>query len=246
MIQQALILAAGRGGRLVRDGLGPPKPLREVAGRPLLSHVLAQVEAAGLAEAFVVLGHRGQEIERYYHQAPTTSKLRVRWLTGADPNRSNGMSVLHARAALRQPFLLLMGDHLVEAAVLRRLAAMALEPQGAILCIDRKLERIYDLEEATKVRLDADRITAIGKTLAPYDAVDTGVFACSPALFAALEASVCDHDCSLSDGIQELARRGVMRALDIGAADWIDIDTPEALRHAEQLLAAGKLARSKP
>lgn len=245
MIRHALILAAGLGGRLVQNGLGPPKPLVEVAGRPLLSHVLERLQAAGVEEACVVLGFRADEIETYYRQRPW-QRLRVQWLTGADPNRSNGMTVLHARAALRQPFLLLMGDHLVEVETLRRLPGVALDPQGAVLCVDRKLQRVFDVEEATKVKLAGERITAIGKALADYDAVDTGVFACSPALFGALEAAGRSGDCSLSDGIQGLAQRGHMYALDIGAADWVDVDTPEALRHAEGLIAAGKLALPKP
>jgi len=241
VIRQAVVLAAGRGGRLVPDGLGLPKPLVPVAGVPILSHVLARVEAAGLKEAFVVLGYRAPEIERYYEQAPFR-RLRVHWLRGADPDRCNGMSVLHARTFLSRPFLLLMGDHLVDVAVLRRLAEVDLEPGGAILCIDRRLEQIYDVKEATKVKLTGERITAIGKNLADYDAVDTGVFACSPAIFAALEASMQNGDCSLSDGIQVLAQRRMMHSLEIGETEWADIDTPEALRHAETLIEAGKLA----
>lgn len=241
MIRQALILAAGLGERLVANGLGPPKPLIEVAGRPLLSHVLARLEAAGLEEACVVLGFRAEEIEAHYRQQPPR-RLRVEWLPGADPKRSNGLSVLHARSALRPPFLLLMGDHLQEVEVLRRLAGVEPDPAGAVLCVDRKLEKIFDVDEATRVKLAGDRIVAIGKGLADYDAIDTGAFACSAALFDALEASRRDADCSLSDGVRELARRGRMRALDVGEAEWVDVDTPEALRHAEKLLAAGKLA----
>lgn len=240
MIRQALVLAAGFGGRLVPNGLGPPKSLTKVAGLPLLSRVLGGLEAAGVKTAWVVLGHRGEEIESFY-RAAHFSRLQVRWLPGADPNRSNGMSVLHARSALRKPFLLLMGDHLAELNVLQRLAAAEPDSEESILCVDRKCERVFDLEEATKVKLEGDRIVAIGKQLAQFDAADTGFFVCSPALFDALAASLQEGDCSLSDGIRELARRRRMRALDIGQAEWIDIDTPEALRQAETLLAAGKL-----
>lgn len=208
---------------------------------PILSHVLARIEAAGVEEVYVVLGYRAEEIGNYYRQA-APRRLRVHWLPGADPNRSNGMSVLHARPVLRQPFLLLMGDHLVESGMLQRLARQVLEPDVSILCIDRKLERIFDFEEAMKVKSEQESLLRIGKTLTDYDAVDTGVFACSPAIFDALEASIRHHDCSLADGIQELAQRGRMRVMDIGDAEWIDIDTPEALRHAELLIQAGKLS----
>ena len=33
--------------------------------------------------------------------------------------------------------------------------------------------------------------------------------------------------------MRELAREGRFRAMEIGEADWQDVDTPQALRHAE-------------
>ena len=36
--------------------------------------------------------------------------------------------------------------------------------------------------------MTGDRIIAIGKELGTYDALDTGLFVCSPALFGALDA----------------------------------------------------------
>ena len=42
------------------------------------------------------------------------------------------------------------------------------------LAIDRKIETIFDLDDAMKVQTDADRVIAIGKNLANYDAIDTG------------------------------------------------------------------------
>jgi len=235
------VLAAGFGGRLVPNGVGPPKSLTNVAGVPLLSRVLEGLEAIGIESARVVLGHRGDEIENFF-RATLFRRLQVSWLSGADPNRSNGISVLHARAVMREPFLLVMGDHLAEEKVLGRLAATKLGADASILCVDRQWARVFDLEEATKVKLEGDRIVAIGKQLAEFDAVDTGFFACSPMLFDALTASMRAGDCSLSDGIRELARRRLVRALDVGAASWIDIDTPEILRQAETLIAAGRFS----
>ena len=79
------------------------------------------------------------------------------------------------------------------------------------------------------------RIVAIGKTLTTYDALDTGLFVCSPALFGALATSRADGDTTLSGGIRILAARGLMRGVDIGDANWHDIDTVEDLHSAESL-----------
>jgi len=61
--------------------------------------------------------------------------------------------------------------------------------------------------EATKVKLDGDRITAIGKALTSYDAFDTGTFVCRPSLFDALEAACARGDSTLSAGIARLAEK---------------------------------------
>jgi choline kinase len=82
----------------------------------------------------------------------------------------------------------------------------------------------------------------IGKEIAHYDALDTGMFLCSPVLFDRLESAGRDGNCSLSDGMRQLARERSLRALEIGGAEWQDVDTPEALAHAESFFE-GRLLR---
>ncbi|HBT47449.1 MAG TPA: bifunctional UDP-N-acetylglucosamine diphosphorylase/glucosamine-1-phosphate N-acetyltransferase GlmU [Peptococcaceae bacterium] len=55
----AVVLAAGEGKRMRSDR---PKVLHRVAGRSLVEHVLAAVEAAGITECVVVVGHGGEEV----------------------------------------------------------------------------------------------------------------------------------------------------------------------------------------
>ena len=59
--EQLQVLAAGLGSRLRREG-GPPKPLLPVAGRPLVLRVLDLFARAGVREAVIVLGFRGDEV----------------------------------------------------------------------------------------------------------------------------------------------------------------------------------------
>ena len=84
--------------------------------------------------------------------------------------------------------------------------------------------------------MEADRIVAIGKDLLDYDALDTGMFVCTAALFAALDESRASGDTTLSGGIRALARRRLMRGVDIGDAAWFDIDTLADLQQAERRL----------
>jgi choline kinase len=154
-----------------------------------------------------------------------------------DWHLENGVSVLAARHRFSGRFAILMGDHLFEAPVLARLLAHAARPGDSLLAVDSRPTTPEIAAEATKVRMNGTCITAIGKDLTTFDALDTGMFVCAPSLFAALETSRAAGDTTLSGGIRQRAARRRMRGVDIGSADWYDIDTLDDLQHAERLLA---------
>lgn len=99
----AVILAAGRGTRM---GPALPKVLHEVAGKPMLIRLLDAVEAAGVRDIVIVVGHRAPEVKR------ALKGRKVRFALQANP-RGTGHAVLCARAALAGrtgPLLVLPGD----------------------------------------------------------------------------------------------------------------------------------------
>jgi 1L-myo-inositol 1-phosphate cytidylyltransferase len=106
-----------------------------------------------------------------------------------------------------------------------------------ILAVDSRIVNhpTADLDDVTKVRVEGGAIRDIGKELTEYNAFDTGIFLCTPALFGALEESFRDGDYSLSGGIRVLASRGKARVFDVGDALWIDVDDSPAYARAEAL-----------
>ena len=166
---------------------------------------------------------------------PPLGGVSVNVVDNFEYHKDNGVSVLKARDQIRDTFLLLMADHIFEPRTARALLEEPLAPGEVILAVDPKLDRIFDLDDATKVRRDGDHIVDIGKEIADYDAFDTGMFLCSPALFDALESVKKEGNCSLSDGMRVLGREGRLRAFDIEDAVWQDVDTPEALAYAESI-----------
>jgi choline kinase len=229
-IKQCLILAAGNGTRLRAISANLPKPLVEFQGRPILEHVILRAQEAGIEEFAIVLGYRGDLI-RYWFESCWTGTARFTWVENPDYHKSNGISALKARNALHDNFLLLMADHLFEPATARKMVRQHLAPGEVVLGVDPKINRIFDIDDATKVRRSGDRIVDIGKDLEKYDAIDTGMFLCTPALFDDLDRAGKDGNCSLSDGMRRLARGRRLRALEIDAP-WHDLDTPEAFAHA--------------
>ena len=62
---RAMILAAGRGERMRPLSDAIPKPLLEVAGKPLIVHAVESLVAAGFVELVVNLGYRGSQIRDF-------------------------------------------------------------------------------------------------------------------------------------------------------------------------------------
>lgn len=236
--REAVILAAGAGVRLRHEG-DPPKPLTPVLGETLLEHSIRSFVDFGVRHCTVVVGFQGSTVARAARLLGEQYEVQVTTVHNADWERGNGTSVLAASAVVGRPFFLAMGDHLFEPQILETLASQA---QGAslTLAVDHawaSLDRA-DLEEATKVRLHGSAIVDIGKEIRSFDAVDTGIFLCRPALFSAIEVSLDEGDASLSGGVRVLAARGEAEAVAITGRFWQDVDTPADLPRAEQRLAA--------
>ncbi len=232
---QAVIIAAGNGHRLRRNG-NHPKPLHKVAGISLIERTILSAKKGGIAEFVIVVGYRAQEIRSRLSRREKGLGVKIEFVENSEWEKGNGFSVLAARSKVTENFLLLMSDHLFDWRILPSLLKEKVSPGEVLLGIDPRIQEIFDLPDATKVQTENGSIRRIGKEIGNFDAIDTGIFLCSPALFEALE-TVCRRDGSgLSDGIQFLASQGKARVFDIGNRYWQDVDTPEGLRHAEKIL----------
>ncbi len=234
-IERVIVLAAGRGSRLVSER-EVPKPLKPIAQVPLLVRILRSLQSVGIREAVVVIGDRGDQIRRALKSEPSLL-MRLRFVENRDFHKKNGVSLLAAKQFVDRECLLTMADHLYSPELARRLMSYEVPENACALGIDYDIERCFDLDDATKVRLEQNRIVGIAKELAEYDAIDTGVFRIGPALVHELEqVHEASGDCSLSDGVAALAKKGAFLGLSIGEARWIDVDTPEAAQRAEAML----------
>ena len=236
-VRKALVLAAGNGDRFV-NGSRESKLLQPVLGEPLILRTLRSAVEAGIAHFHVVLGYRADTL-RAVLEARAASGATIDFSFNPDWHLENGVSALAARTHLADgPFALLMGDHLFEADALARLLRVSLSPMESALAIDTRPAPPGIADEATKVRTEGSRIVAIGKSLDDFDALDTGMFVCSPTLFDALEQSRAEGDTTLSGGVRLLASERLVFGVPVGDADWYDIDTMADLQIAESRLHA--------
>jgi choline kinase len=234
-VRRAIILAAGNGDRF-RTPTRESKLLQPLLGRPILLRTIEAARDAGVQSITVVLGYQADRVRAFVERG-APHEVAISFAYNPDWQLENGLSALAARShAGRGKFALLMGDHVFEPAVLQRMLRVNGGADDSLLAVDARAATSEQAAEATKVRRHGSRIVAIGKDLAEYDALDTGLFVCSPLLFDALERSRAGGDTTLSGGIRQLAARGLMHAVEIGDAAWCDIDTRADLDAAEALL----------
>src|SRR3954468_5443677 len=173
-VSNAVILMAGMGSRLRSKGNDVPKPLFPLLGKPLVAYTLEELARAGLQNVYTITGYESEIVaERVSEFAPQT--LKMNFVYNAEWRKQNGVSVLAAAPFLSTPFLLMMSDHLFDDAIIETLIH---GPKANYLnvAVDRKLRSIFDLEDAMKLQTNGEKITAIGKTLSKFDAIDTGLF----------------------------------------------------------------------
>jgi 2-aminoethylphosphonate-pyruvate transaminase len=234
MITRALILAAGTGVSIGEDGV--PNCLAQVGSASLLERTITLLLGVGIQQLAVTVGYGGAAVRRHVATStrlPSGAKRRVTFFENPDWQGPNGMSVLSAQSFVTERTLLVMSDQIAAPALLRELGALPAASGPTVLAVDRDLPRVFDIDDATKVRLAADHVTDIGKGLRAYDAVGTGLYVMAPSLCETLARLSRP---SLTEGVAAAARGGLVVGYDIGAKLWQDVDTPQMKLHAEWLL----------
>lgn len=230
----AVILAAGDGGRLGALTTSLPKPLIEIDGSPLIDYTLAGLAHAGVREAAIVTGYLGDQLVAGLGESPRLG-VRLRYIENPLHDRGASFSLAAAREfAGGRAFLLVMADHLLSSGLLARLVSEGdrLTLVGADFGSNHAPSYV---DEATKVEVDASGfVSAIGKRLERWHALDTGAFYVTAEVWDALDAA--PQDCELSAVFGILAARRMLRAADVSGQFWYDIDTAADLEAAAELL----------
>jgi len=235
-ISEAVILMAGEGSRLRDSDKTFLKPIVPVLGRPLISYTLDALVCAGIETIHLVVGYESERMIAQVEQL-IPSGVGASFIENRDWRKQNGISLLAAATHVGTPFLLTMSDHLFDGALVDHLLDN-FDPGSLNVAVDRKLESIFDLEDAMKVQTRGGRVIGIGKDLRNYDAVDAGLLVCPLEIFNYLERSKRNCDCSLADGVRLMAGDNKVRAIDIAGAWWQDVDTLGMLWHAEKKMKA--------
>ena len=244
-MRQAIILSAGQGSRLGHLTHDRPKCLIEFAGRSLLDRQLDVAAACGIEQVVVVTGFRERAVEealerrRAGGEGPEVRTIFNPFYKVAD----NTGSLFMAREALRGDTLVWNGDTMVSPALMARVVAN--QRPGICVTIDRKADG-YDADDM-KVAEEGGRLRAIGKRLCDADGVNAesiGLLAFrgdgADRFRVAIEEAMRSPEGTqiwYLRVIHHLAQDSDVWTLDISGEQWGEVDFPEDVARAEELVA---------
>jgi len=234
---RAVLLAAGEGRRLWLN-FKRPKPLVYLLGLPLIERNILSLRECGINEFIIVTGCYDNEIREHLGDGGKLG-VKIRYLFNADWELGNGVSAYNFHKEYRQneKFILMMSDHIFELDLIKSFIAAAdgIGDDELLLAADRRLEKVYDVDECTKIKAEENAALKLGKGLEEFNAVDCGLFIGTGALLDALSESIAGGSYALTDAVNLMAERGKVRLHFINH-NWVDVDDYESYRHCEKLL----------
>jgi L-glutamine-phosphate cytidylyltransferase len=179
MSMKAIIIAAGRGRRLMPTTADTPKCYAEVHGRRLLDHALAAFAGAGITDITFIGGYQIDKVKRDYPQF--TFRHNTDW-----ENNNILLSLMHAEDQMADGFICCYSDILFTSDVVKRVLA---NPADIVLSVDTKwLERyqhrtLHPPDDGEKVQVNNGLVTRVHRGIAPAEAHGeyTGIAKFTPA-----------------------------------------------------------------
>lgn len=108
---KAIILLAGLGTRLRPHTYSKPKPLVQVAGKPVLGHILDCLNGLEIEETIFIVGYLGDQIQKYVTECYPAMRARY-----VEQNEMKGQAhaIALAKEFIDQPVLVIFGDTIWE------------------------------------------------------------------------------------------------------------------------------------
>ncbi|MBI2846185.1 MAG: NTP transferase domain-containing protein [Chloroflexi bacterium] len=228
---QAIILAAGDGTRLV-DHQMRPKVLVEVAGLSLLERSLATFYDLGIREFAVVTGYRHEQIAEFVARRRLDRRYAITLVHNPRWQEGNAYSVFAARGLVKDRFMVAMGDHLYDPRLLRGL----LRVRGDFVGVFDSAPSHIDLAEATKARSHRGHVRKVSRRLRAFQYADAGLFICSERIFPVIEKCLAEGKDTWNSVKREWVKGHDLHIYDLAGGFWLEIDTPQDLERAEELL----------
>ena len=233
-VDTAMIMAAGKGTRMMPLTANRPKPLIEVGGIALLDHVLDHLRDAGVGKIVVNVHYCAEQVEQ--HLAASAADLDVRISDERDLLRDTGGGLVRALPLISDdPFICVNADNWWTNAgenALSQLMAHWDDARMDVLMLLIPLETAYNSQGIGDFNMDADGRLSRRQGDAPASYVWTGIQMLSKRLIVDPPADVFSTN--------KFWDRAIAQGRCIGMVHdglWFDVGYPAAIAATEEKLA---------
>jgi len=234
-IDQAVLLAAGRGTRMRELTADLPKPMIEVRGKPVLQYLVEGLRDAGVRRFLIVVGYRADAVQNFFGDG-SRYKIDIQYTTQTTQDGTGRVVDLARNFVHDSPFLLAYGDILIAPENYKRVVDLAQDAEAMI-----SVTRGEDVSKGGAVFVNDDfELVDLREKPKPGEATspwyNAGLYAFRPSIFeftAKLKPSP-RGEYELTDAIRELAQSGrgragrPVKALEL-TGEWADVRDPETL-----------------
>lgn len=239
-----MILGAGLGSRMGDLTADTPKPLLELAGEPLLGHVLGRLDDAGVAEIYINLHYKADRMREFIESRPTVVPVHAR----AEPRLTGPAGALRLFAdELRQhDAVLVVSADVIAGESLRHLVVTHVTRPALLTFACTQVREAYRYG-VLDIGPDEDVRGAQEKPNIPGDElrwISAGVYCLDPRVIDRIPAD------QVYDFAQHLAPTLIAADVRVGVhrltGYWRDIGTPQALAEVREDAARGLIPWIKP
>lgn len=241
---KAMILAAGKGTRLLPLTGEMPKPMAPVVDKPIIQHIFELLAAQGVEEVHVNVHHLADAILDFYGEKARVDGMAVNF-SREEKLMGTAGGVKRLADRFDETFVVIMGDALTDVDI--REVVDFHKDRGALATI--ALARVEDTSQYGVVELDPEHnVVNFQEKPGPGEAIsdlaNTGIYVLEPEVLEYVpENRFFDF---ARDLFPRLLAAGATLTGYEGDYYWSDIGTLEAYRAAQQAVFAGRVRVNIP
>ena len=212
-MKQAVILAAGEGQRLRPFTASKPKAMLFIAGKPILQYVIEALAQNGIRNLILVVGYRREQIFDYIGSGEQFG-VEITYVT-QERQLGTAHALAQAKAVVENEFLVLPGDHLIEADTIAQF--VAIKPDAVLV------KRVDNPVRYGVVTVEKGRVKDIvEKPKEPEsNIVNTSIYAFTTKIFDFIET-----DLDIPDVLNKMITQGCPIAAKEIDSTWLDVVYP--------------------
>ncbi|MFC2017005.1 bifunctional sugar-1-phosphate nucleotidylyltransferase/acetyltransferase [Chloroflexota bacterium] len=212
-MKQAVILAAGEGQRLRPFTVSKPKVMLSIADKPILHYVIESLAKNGIRNIVLVVGYRKEQVFDYIGSGEQFG-VDIVYIT-QEKQLGTAHALAQAKTVIKNDFLVLPGDNLIEADTIARFVAK--KPDSMLV------KRVDNPVRYGVVTIEEGVVKDIMEKPkeAKSNIVNTGIYAFTTGIFNFIEAEL-----DIPDVLNKMLAQGYPISAQETDGTWLDVVYP--------------------